>query len=197
MESKFTWFPKLTSTVEMVPEEQRPALLWALARYGTYSEEPDLMWPLDAIFESLRDDIDNSKKAMENGRNGGRGNKKGASENGKGGFGNDETTLCGNENGGSEESEAKPNHTIPNHTIPNQEKSKRFAPPSVSEVREFCAEKGYAVDAEQFVAFYESKGWKVGRDPMKSWRAACTTWHKRHRYDQTGGGGSGDAYSAL
>ena len=42
MESKFTWFPKLTATVAKVPEGQRGALLWALALYGTYGEEPEL-----------------------------------------------------------------------------------------------------------------------------------------------------------
>ena len=56
-EAKFTWFPKLTATVAKVPEEQRGAILWALAQYGTYGIEPELEWPLDAIFESLREDI--------------------------------------------------------------------------------------------------------------------------------------------
>ena len=69
----------------------------------------------------------------------------------------------------------KPNHTKPNHT----KSKKRFVPPSVDEVRAYCAEKGYTFDPEAFVAFYESKGWKVGRNPMKSWQAACTTWQKR------------------
>lgn len=76
MESKFTWFPKLTATVEKVPEELRPVLLWALIQYGTYGLEPDLEWPLDAIFESLREDINHSKQAVKNGGSGGRGRKK-------------------------------------------------------------------------------------------------------------------------
>ena len=63
--TKFTWFPKLTDTVAKVPEELRGSLLWALVRYGTYSEESELEWPLDAIFESLREDIANSKHVQE------------------------------------------------------------------------------------------------------------------------------------
>lgn len=195
MESKFTWFPKLTATVARVPEEQRPALLWALALYGTYGEEPDLSWPLDAIFESLREDIDNSKRSMANGKTGGRGNKKGALETGEGGFENDETPLFEDENGGLDKPEAKPNQTNTNHTKPNQKKRSTFSPPSVEEVRAYCKQKGYTFDPEQFVAFYESKGWKVGRNPMKSWQAACTTWQKRQAPKPNGGGG--DAYSAL
>ena len=54
-----------------VPDSQRGALLWALAVYGTTGQEPDLEWPLDALFESLREDIDNSKRAISAGKTGG------------------------------------------------------------------------------------------------------------------------------
>lgn len=59
------------------------------------------------------------------------------------------------------------------------DKRKRFAPPSVEEVAAYVSEKGYHFSAEQFVAFYESKGWKVGSSPMKDWKAACVTWETR------------------
>lgn len=62
----------------------------------------------------------------------------------------------------------------------------RFAPPSIEEVREYVAEKGYTFDPEAFHAFYESKGWKVGSAPMKSWKAACTTWQKREAKEEGG-----------
>ena len=63
---------------------------------------------------------------------------------------------------------------------PQQEgKAKRFSRPSVDEVRAYCSERGNAVNAESFVDFYESKGWKVGNSPMKDWRAAVRTWEKR------------------
>jgi hypothetical protein len=55
----------------------------------------------------------------------------------------------------------------------------RFQRPTVEQVREHCSAKGYTFDPEAFVAFYESKGWRIGKEPMKSWRAACVTWHKR------------------
>lgn len=60
-----------------------------------------------------------------------------------------------------------------------KQKRSRFKPPTVEEVRAFCAEKSYSVDAEAFVAHYEANGWKVGRNAMKSWQSACVTWHKR------------------
>ena len=52
--------------------------------------------------------------------------------------------------------------------------------PTLEEVQVYIAEKGYSVDAESFIAFYESNGWKVGKNPMKSWRAALVTWQKRN-----------------
>lgn len=58
-------------------------------------------------------------------------------------------------------------------------KKKTFVKPTIEEVEEYVKEKGYAVDAESFISFYESNGWKVGSNPMKSWRAAVTTWQKR------------------
>ncbi len=53
----------------------------------------------------------------------------------------------------------------------------RFVAPKVDEVRAFCQEKGYlSVDPERFVNFYQSKGWMVGRSPMKDWKAAVRGW---------------------
>jgi hypothetical protein len=60
-----------------------------------------------------------------------------------------------------------------------KEKPSRFSPPSVEEVRAYCQERGNKVDPEAFVAFYESKGWKIGNTPMKSWKASVITWEKR------------------
>lgn len=57
----------------------------------------------------------------------------------------------------------------------------RFTPPTEDEVRAYCAEKKYAIDAEAFVAYYTSNGWKIGRASMKSWKAALVTWNKRNK----------------
>lgn len=66
----------------------------------------------------------------------------------------------------------------------DKEKRKRFTPPSVEEVGAYVDEKQYNVDPESFVNFYESKGWKVGNQPMKDWKAAVRTWNKRHAAEQ-------------
>ena len=53
--------------------------------------------------------------------------------------------------------------------------------PTVEEVAEYIKEKGYHFNAEDFVAYYESNGWKVGKNPMKSWQAACRTWESNYK----------------
>ena len=54
----------------------------------------------------------------------------------------------------------------------------RFQPPTVEEVRAYCTERGSSVNPEAFVDFYTSKGWKVGQNPMKDWKAAVRTWER-------------------
>lgn len=57
--------------------------------------------------------------------------------------------------------------------------SRRFTPPSVEDVRAYCQERKNTVDPQKFVDHYTSNGWKVGKNPMKDWRASVRTWEKR------------------
>lgn len=73
-----------------------------------------------------------------------------------------------------------PQSNIKNN-IENKEKRKRFTPPTVDEVREYCLERNNGIDPETFTAFYASKGWKVGNSQMKDWKQAIITWEKREQ----------------
>lgn len=55
----------------------------------------------------------------------------------------------------------------------------RFTPPTVEEVSAYCKERGNRVNAQRFVDFYAAKGWKIGQNPMKDWKAAVRTWEQR------------------
>lgn len=57
-------------------------------------------------------------------------------------------------------------------------KSTRFIPPTLELVQSYITENNYTVDAERFIDFYESKGWYVGKNKMKDWKAAVRTWAK-------------------
>ena len=226
-EERFTWFPKLTATCAKVPEEHRGKLLWALVVYGTTGEEPTLDWPLDAIFEGLRDDIDNSKRSMRAGERGGRARRRpkadveeGASSEGgsseeaeapydegaKGGSEEAEAPYDEGAKGGSEEAEAIPYQTIPNHTKPKRREGPRerraFTAPSAEEVEAYCRahEPPLRVDAARFVDYFEAQGWRLSNgNRMRDWRAAARNWSNRdrHRSGQMVTGGEVDAKYAM
>ena len=61
------------------------------------------------------------------------------------------------------------------------ESSKRFKPPTIQEVKAYCIERGNTVDPERFVDFYESKGWMVGKNKMKDWKAAVRNWERKDK----------------
>ena len=63
---------------------------------------------------------------------------------------------------------------------------KKFEPPSVDDVGAYCRERGNHVDPQTFVNFYESKGWMVGKNHMKDWKAAVRTWERSGRSDSGG-----------
>ena len=86
--------------------------------------------------------------------------------------------------------ETKTNKTDIEGATVTRARGARFTPPTVDDVRAYCSEHGYSVDADRFVAYYESNGWRVGRNPMKDWRAAVRTW-TRNGYSRGGGVTSG------
>ena len=62
--------------------------------------------------------------------------------------------------------------------LPGEKKQTRFTPPTVEEVRAYCRERGNSVNPETFVDFYIGKGWMIGKNKMKDWKAAVRTWEK-------------------
>jgi hypothetical protein len=56
---------------------------------------------------------------------------------------------------------------------------KRFAPPLIEEVKQYCNERKNTVNPETFINFYEAKGWEIGKNKMKSWKACIRTWENR------------------
>ena len=57
-------------------------------------------------------------------------------------------------------------------------KRKRFEKPTLSQIEQYCIERNNTVNAEQFFDYYESNGWKVGKNSMKDWKAAVRTWER-------------------
>lgn len=95
------------------------------------------------------------------------------------------------------------------NAIPTQRKPTKFTPPTEHEASEYAQEKGFHFNLVEFVSWNQSKGWKVGGQPMKDWKAAMRTWeirwkekHGEQFYYQIGANNSAtnqqkDRYSAL
>lgn len=65
--------------------------------------------------------------------------------------------------------------------------SHRFSPPSVDDVSTYCQEQGYSVDPEKFIDYYTANGWKVGKNPMKDWRADVRNWSRKDENHERNG----------
>ena len=62
----------------------------------------------------------------------------------------------------------------------------RKIPPTLEEVRAYAAQRGDPLDPEAFMDYYTANGWKVGRNPMKDWKAAVRTWARKEQAHGTG-----------
>jgi DNA-binding PadR family transcriptional regulator len=109
-----------------------------------------------------------------------------------GGVLQNDTHVCSKMNNRDGENEQSINNYSNSNTNSNKEiedtcisspkkENERFVKPTIQEIQAHILEKGYTFDAEAFYAFYESNGWKVGRNPMKNWKMACTTWAKNRK----------------
>ena len=74
------------------------------------------------------------------------------------------------------------NNNIKNNNI-NIITKKNFIKPSIEEIRDYCNERKNGIDPENFFDFYESKGWMVGSNKMKDWKACVRTWERNRKKD--------------
>lgn len=65
-----------------------------------------------------------------------------------------------------------------NITTKTKKENKKFIPPTIDEVSVYCKERKNGIDAQSFINFYQSKGWMIGKNKMKDWRAAVRTWER-------------------
>lgn len=134
-----------------------------------FFEETKFGWFHSRCSDEIKKYKTNSKKNKKNGALGGR----------------PRTTVStkkpsGLANGNPNESQNNPNQEP---LTKNQEPLTKgiggnFVPPDTHLVAAYCSERGNQVDAEKFVDFYQTKGWMVGKNKMKDWKAAVRTWEK-------------------
>ena len=74
-----------------------------------------------------------------------------------------------------------PNKSISNDIDDSNKKKAKFVKPTIEEIKCFCEERNNGIDADEFFNFYESKGWVIGKSPMKDWKACIRTWERNRR----------------
>ena len=187
-------------------DAERGRLLVAVLQYGRSGIEPKLDGRESILFPVLRATIDRdarkSKACAQNGALGGRGNKANESQQ-KLNKANESQIKLTKANESKNETERReegfppcpPSSSPPITPVsptpynpPSQEekervlRAKRFTPPTLAEVQSYVAERHSAVDPQEFLDFYASKGWMVGKTPMKDWKAACRNAEKWDRW---------------
>lgn len=179
-------------------------MLTAIVEYGLYGETNSARGSVTkAILELVKPQIDRDRNLYENGRKGAeygalggrpkkpQGNPKETPEKPQG---NPKETpvssrardislsniSCLNIN--IQEQEKEESKEIEGAGGKGRERRKRFQKPTVEEIASYCSERGSLVDAQSFFNFYESKGWMVGKNAMKDWKAAVRTWEQREDF---------------
>lgn len=189
----FTSFKML----DILPDAEFRHVVNAMRAYVETGSEPEGLEPIEQVaFESQREAMDGSIKTYqrailahrEAGRKGGRpkktdGDQKVLEENQMEPIGfsekPNETNKTYNKNKNNNNSDTEVSDVI-GADAPPPTKSKKFSPPDVETVKSYFAEKGGTEgQAIRFHAYYESNGWKVGRNPMKNWKAAASGWISR------------------
>lgn len=178
----FVFYKSFFDQLEALSAEDAFPLYRAIARYGLLHEEPDLKGIQKVVFIGVRAQLEANWKRWENGCKGSdfghrggapKGNRNASKTTPKQGQNNPKTTP--NENDNVNENVNEKGGTGGTGVSRQQ----RFTPPALEEVQRYVSEKGYRIDAQRFIDYYASNGWKVGKNPMRDWKAAVRNWQRR------------------
>lgn len=199
MERKqFTWYRSYYDALKEIPAEEFRDIVLAVCAYALDGEEPELSGVARAIFTLIRPTLEVGRSKA--------GNRSRAEQT------SISAEQTGNS---PEQTKNKPEQTQnkrkqtdnkPEQTRKEKEKEKerekesendsycsppppsgpkRFVPPTLAEVQSYVAERQSPVDPQGFIDFYASKGWMVGKTPMKDWKAACRNAETWERWSRT------------
>ncbi len=94
------------------------------------------------------------------------------------------TTQKGAENDTERVQSVASNKNKEQEVYKERRKTNRFIPPSLNDIKNYCKERGNNIDAQGFLDFYESKGWLIGKNKMKDWKASVRTWERRNGFSK-------------
>ena len=199
MERKqFTWYRSYYDALKELPAEEFRDIVLAVCAYALDGEEPELSGVARAIFTLIRPTLEVGRSKAEN-RSRAEQTSLSAEQTGN----RPEQTKNKPE---QTQNKRKQTDNKPEQTRKEKEKEKerekesendsycsppppsapkRFVPPTLAEVQSYVAERQSPVDPQGFIDFYASKGWMVGKTPMKDWKAACRNAETWERWSRT------------
>ena len=184
-------FVDYLDAIEPLGDAERGRLFTSLLEYARTGEAPQLGGNERFLFPMMRAQIDRDNAAMA-------GLSEARSKAGKIGAEAKQANA-----GFARQNKQMPN--LPSKSSYDKDKDKdkdkdesitrarRFTPPTLDDVLAYVRERGSDVDPQRFLDFYASKGWMVGKNPMKDWKAAVRTWEKRE-LEKKGGAMNGHGH---
>ena len=169
MREQMTFYRSYWEAVKRLRKSaDRLSALEAILAYALDGEELDRTDAADAIFVLVKPFLDVAARKSKGGKIATRVDEE-----------SDKTTERVEEESDNNIKNKKKNKLkVKNNMLENSAHT-RFTSPTLNEVAAYCSERGNGVDPQQFIDFYTSKGWKVGDQPMKDWKAAVRTWERR------------------
>ena len=171
MRDSVLFYRSFYDALKNIPPDDRLKVYDAIMEYGMYDRDPDLEGVALAIFLLAKPQIDANNKRYENGCKAKK--KRTVSE------------TEANVKQDTSECEAKEKEKV-KEKVKVKDNNKIFKPPTVDDVRAYCTERGNCVDPQSFVDFYASKGWMIGKNRMRDWKAAVRTWERNETKTRLG-----------
>lgn len=176
----FPFYYSYRKKLEKLSDQEVGRLVRSLLEYGETGETEELAGRESIAFDFIADDINRAKAAYEercakNQRNIG---KRYARQDDTTVYDGIRTNTNVYETYQTKDKDKTKDNSLPPNGV-SDTRAKRFTPPTLDDVSAYIRERGSNVDAQRFLDFYTAKGWMVGKNRMKDWKAAVRTWEKR------------------
>ena len=187
----FVMYESWGAAIEKMNNEQAGELIKAIYAFqknpDVVPEDPAIAFVFEIIKQKLEEDNKRYEEVCaarsEAGKKGGR-PKENASDKKQMVSEESKKSKCFSEKAKKADNDNEYDNDLKENTLEGV-KEKRFAPPTLENVSEYCREMGYTnVDAVCFINFYTSNGWMVGKNRMKDWKAAVGNWDRREKNPQ-------------
>ena len=169
-------FVDFADKIELLGDAERGRLFTAMLEYASSGAEPDLRGNERFIWPTAKSEIDRQSESYKARCETNRNNAASRYDSQRFVTSRSDSHQDKDKDKDKDKEQEKKNISFPPDGVKDSARAHR---PTVEEVAAYCRERGNRVDAERFVDFYASKGWKVGNQPMKDWKACVRTWERR------------------